>query len=159
MANTDNPNGFSFVKSLAGHAELVQGLVPKSTKITKGDAVIEDATSAGYVDIATTSSGLLLGVAAESVSTTAATTDTILFYPAIPTNIFEVQCVSSYAQTMMYSDCDIYGTTGAMEVNESNSTEGVCYIVGKDPNSELGLNTRVHVAIIRSSYLPLLAAK
>ena len=159
MANTDNPNGFNFVKSLAGHAELVQGLVAVSTKITKGDAVIEDATSAGYVDVAATDSDLLLGIAAESVSTTASTTDTVLFYPGIPTNIFEAQTDGTFAQTQMYHECDIIGSTGIFEINEDDSTEGVCYIVGKDPNSEIGDNTRVHVSIIRSSYLPLLAAK
>lgn len=159
MANVDNPNGFHFVKSLAGHAELVQGKVPESTKITKGDAIIEDATSAGYVDIATTSSGLLLGVAAESVSTAAAETDTILFYPAIPSNIFEVQTKGGFEQGDIYGEADIFGGTGEMEVDPDHSTEGVCYIVGTDPNTEIDTNARVHVAIIRSSYMPLLAAK
>jgi hypothetical protein len=162
MANTDNANGFHLVKSLCGHAEYVQGKVPNSTKITAGDPVIEDATSAGYVDVATTSTGLLLGISAESVSTTASTTDSILFYPAIPSNVFEVQCMESgFAQTDVYSDADIHGTTGSFELNAKNGTEGVCQIVGvASNNSEMtGDYTRVHVIILRSSYVPLLAAK
>jgi len=164
MANVDNPNGFYLDYSMTGHSELVTGDIYKAAAaltITAGDAVIEDASTAGKVDIAASNSGLLLGVSAETNAWTAAQAlagDDILFYPAVPWLVFNGQCSGTYALTKRYYACDIEGSTGAMEVNEDATTESVIYIIGEDPNSAIGANTRVKFTIIRSSYVPLLAA-
>jgi len=162
MANVDNPNGFWLDYSMLGHAEFETGNIYKADSaltITRGDAVIEDGTTAGKVDIAASSSGALLGVSAETSvwsATQAAAGDTILFYPAVPWLVFNGQCSGTYALTKRYEEHDIEGTTGIMEVNED--AEKVLYIIGEDPNSEIGDNTRVKFIILRSSFCPLLAA-
>lgn len=167
MANVDNPNGFRLDYSEAGHAELVKGDIYKGAAaltITMGDAVIEDATTAGKVDIALSSSGLLLGVSAQTSVWTAAQAlvgDDILFYPAVPWLVFNGQCDTgtAYALTDIYSAHDILGATGIMEINLGATTESVIYIVGADPNTAVGANARLKFKIIRSSYMPLLAAE
>jgi len=165
MANVDNPNGFWFDYSMTGHSELAKGNIYKGAAalaITRGDAVIEDGSTAGKVDIALSNSGLLLGVSAETSSWTAAQAlagDDILFYPAVPWLVFNGQCSGTYALTSRYAACDIEGTTGIMEVNENATTENVISIIGEDPNTAIGANSRVKFVIIRSSYLPLLAAE
>jgi hypothetical protein len=163
MANVNNPNGFYLDYSMVGHSELVQGDIYKAgaaLTITRGDAVIEDGGTAGKVDIALYDSGLLLGVSVQSSVWTAAQAlvgDTILFYPAAPWLVFNGQCEGTYALTYRYYACDIEGTTGIMEVNENLTTTSVIYIIGEDPNSEIGVNTRVKFIIQKSSYIPLLA--
>ena len=75
MANVDNPNGFYLSYSMVGHSELVEGDIYKAAAaltITRGDAVIEDGSTAGKVDIALSNSGLLLGVSVQSSVWTAA---------------------------------------------------------------------------------------
>jgi hypothetical protein len=164
MANVDNPNGFYLDYSMAGHAELVAGNIYKAAAavtITRGDAVIEDAATAGKTDIALSNSGLLLGVADETHAWTAAEAlvgDDVLFYPAVPWLVFNGQCSGTYALTLRYQGCDIEGATGIMEVNENAAAESVIYIIGEDPNTEIGLNSRVKFIVIRSSYYPVLGA-
>jgi len=166
MANVDNPNGFYLDYSMAGHAELVSGNIYKAAAaltITRGDAVIEDAGTAGKVDIALAASGQLLGVSAETHIWTAAQAlvgDDILFYPAVPWLVFNGQCSGIYALTIRYSFSDIEGATGIMEVNEDATTEDVLNIIGEDTSASqsVGLNSRVKFTIYRSSYLGLLRA-
>ena len=169
MANIDNANGFYLDYSMVGHAETVQGHVYKvggALTITRGDAVIEDGTVPGKVDIALVNSGLLLGVSVQTSVWTAAQMASIAstlngyslnFYPAVPWYVFNGQCEGTYALTMRYVAADIIGATGAMEVDENGASTYVIYIIGEDPNSEIGANTRVKFIIQKSSYIPLLA--
>ena len=157
MANTDNPNGFTFVKSFYGHEEMVEGDTLINTTITKGDAIIV-ASTAGQVDIAVSNSPQLLGFAAETV-VTAATSKKILYYPALPGSVFEGQCSGTFATTMINTAVDIEGATSIMEVNENATTEDVIQIIGYDPNSEVGANTRVRFIVLRSYFFPVLANK
>ena len=157
MANVDNANGFTFVKSLAGHGETVPGLVLTATDIAKGDALVA-ASTAGQVDIALSNSPQILGIAAHSV-TAATPVQDIQYYPALPWYIFEGQCSGTFAVTMVNTAVDIEGGTGVMEVNENATSEDVIQIIGYDPNSAVGANTRVYFIVLRSQYLPVLAAK
>lgn len=165
MANVDNPNGFFLDYSMVGHSELAKGNIYKGAAaltITRGDAVIEDGTTAGKVDIALSTSGLLLGVSAETSVWTAAQAlagDDILFYPAAPWLVFngQVDTGTAYALTYRYATADILGTTGIMEVDLDGGSTYVIYIIGEDPNSAIGANTRVKFIIQKSSYIPLLA--
>jgi hypothetical protein len=158
MANVDNPNGFTFVKSLTGHAELWQGQVAVNNTVAKGDALIADGT-AGQLDIAVATSPQLMGIAAHAVTASATVVQNIQYYPALPWYIFEGQCSGTFATTMINTAVDIEGTTGIMEVNENATTEDVIQIIGYDPNSAVGANTRVYFLILRSAFLPVLAAK
>ena len=163
MANIDNPNGFQLISSLYGHSELVQGNVYKAAavlNIARGDAVIEDGATAGKVDLAVAASGLLLGVSNDILSLTAAQAlvgAPILFYPALPGNVFEGQCEGTYALTYRYNACDIIGATGIMEVDENASSTTVIYVIGEDPNTEIGANSRVQFIVMKSSFYPVLA--
>lgn len=167
MANVDNANGFWFDYSMTGHSEFQTGNIYKGAAaltITRGDAVIEDGSTAGKVDIALADSDLLLGVSAETSIWTAAQAlvgDDILFYPAVPWLVFNGQCDTNtaYALTYRYAACDITGGTGVMELDLDDNTEDVIYIIGEDPNSEIGAHTRVKFIIHRSSFYPALAAK
>ena len=167
MANIDNPNGFYLDYSMVGHAETVQGHVYKAAAaltITRGDAVIEDGTTAGKVDIALANSALLLGVSVQTSIWTAAQMASIAatlngyslnFYPAAPWYVFndQVETGDTYALVNRYFACDIIGGTGAMEVDLTPSTN-VIFIIGEDPNSEIGAHTRVKFIIKKTSYLP-----
>ena len=165
MANTDNPNGFYLSYSMVGHSELVEGDIYKgaaAVTITRGDAVIEDGTTPGKVDIALANSGLILGVSVQSSVWTEAEAlagDTILFYPSAPWLVFNGQTDTgtAYALTYRYATSDILGTTGIMELDLDGGSTYVAYIIGEDPNTEIGTNSRVRFIWQKSSYIPLLA--
>jgi len=165
MANTDNPNGFYLSYSMVGHSELVEGNIYKAAAaltITRGDAVIEDGATAGKVDIALNNSAALLGVSVQTTVWTQAQAlvgDTILFYPAVPWLVFNGQTSSDddYTALLRYSSADIEGTTGIMEVDLTVS-EDVLFIIGEDPNTEIGTHSRVRFIIQKSSYLPCCSA-
>lgn len=162
MANVNNPNSFRLISSLYGHSELVKGNVyhASAIAIATGDAIIEDDTTAGKVNIAVFDSDLLHGIAAQPIARTAGqVTAPFLYYPALPGNVFEGQCSGTYALTKRYFACDIEGATGIMEVNENLTNEDVIYIIREDPNTEIGAYSRVQFLIIRSSFYPVLAAK
>lgn len=153
MANVDNPNGFRLISSgTQGQQPVTQDLAAGQT-ITKGDAVIH---SSGLVAIAVDTSPLLLGVALASRVTA---DGDIKFAPGVPWNIFDGQCSGTYSAGIRFTACDIEGATGVMEVNEDATTEDVIQIVGEDPNTEIGANSRVYFIILRSYWYPVLAAK
>lgn len=154
MANVDNPNGFKFEKSLTGHAEYWRGYLAGSQTIAVGDAII---ASSGRVAIAVATSGSLLGVAA-SPCTSSTQDDEILFYPAAPWMVFSGQCSGTYARTIDWTDVDIEGTTGIMEVNENATTEQVVKVIGILDGSEIGANSRVLFIVERSQFSPSPAA-
>ena len=168
MANIDNANGFYLDYSMVGHAENVQGHVYKAANaltITRGDALIEDESVAGKVSLAEANDALLLGVSVQTSVWTAVQMASIastlngyslLFYPAVPWLVFngQVESTDTYALTYRYCDADIIGGTGAMEVDLAASTD-VLFIIGEDPNSEIGAHTRVKFIIKKSSYLPI----
>lgn len=144
MANTDNPNGFKFVKSLYGEA-ILDSVVLAGT-VAKGDALV---FASGTATIALSSSGTIHGVAAEA----GISGETILFYPALPGYVFEGQCSGTYAAAShLHVDVDLEGTTGIQEVNEDATTEKVVHIIGYNSNSAIGANTRVQFTFPRSSY-------
>lgn len=162
MSNSDNPNGFSYVRSLTGQMAPISMPLAASQTINKGDALI---LSSGLVAIALATSGALLGIAAEDASSGASPTradDRILVYPAVAGAIFEGQVSGSSTAGLVGTTCDIEGTTGIMEVNEDASVEDVLQVVGlaSDDRDELtlGANDRVYFEIIRSQWRPTLAA-
>lgn len=155
MANRDNPNGFTWVKSLipgSSTPELVPVTQAISQVIAKGDAVF---LSSAQAIIGTSSAERILGVAAESQTTTAGATATLMIIPATPWNVFAAQCSGTYAASIRHSAVDIEGTTGIMEVNENATTEAVFQVLQEDPNTEIGANSTVWGVFIRSEYLDL----
>ena len=167
MANIDNANGFYLDYSMVGHAETVQGHVYKAAAaltITRGDALIEDESVAGKISIAEATDVLLLGVSVQTSVWTATQMASIAstlngyslnFYPALPWYVFngQVETADTYALTYRYKEADINGGTGVMEVDLAASTN-VLFIIGEDPNSEIGAHTRVKFVINYTSYLP-----
>lgn len=148
MANTDNPNGFKWVKTIGSNTPYVDYVTLGGT-VTAGDALV---FSAGACTIALSNSGLIHGVAAES----GVSSDVIMFYPAIPQNVFEAQCSGTYsAASHLGAAVDLEGTTGIQEVNEDSANEDVCKIMELKPGSEEGANSRVYVTFPRSSYTEL----
>lgn len=147
MANTDGPKGFKFVKSLAGNgAELVS--VRLDGTVAKGDSLV---ASGGSATIGLVTSGLVLGVAAEAGTSG----DDILMYPALPWYVFEGQTAAgdgSVTSGLLYTAVDLVGTTGAQEIESSQTTEKVVQIIGKSPNSEWGTNAKLRFTFPRSSY-------
>jgi len=154
MANRDNPRGFEFAGSMYGGsvgAVTLPLLTASSTTITKGDAVI---LASGYVDIALSNSGSILGVATQSVTTGAGDHEDILVIPALPAYKFRAQCSGTMTQALMLSEVDIEGGTGVMEVNENANTEKVVQIVALDDDgvNVLGANADVIVRFVRSNF-------
>jgi hypothetical protein len=157
MANTDNPNGFMCVKSDFGPIKIEEGLVDTGQTITKGDALL--ITAAGLIQIAVATSPLIYGVAAESV-TSAAAGSNIKFLPALPWYIFEGQAEDVFSANERAVECDIIGGTGAMELNEDAVVEGVAIQIREHPDADISAaNPQIYFRWLRSSYLPLLAAK
>jgi len=158
MANTDGPKGFRFVRSLAGEVSIERILMAASQTIAKGDAL---ELSAGTAIIATATSGLILGVAAESKTSTASGSVYLHYYPAVPWAVFRGQTNSTYTSTTHdQTEGDIQGTTGIMELNEAGTTEDVVHFLGlADGTTDAASNAKVDFIFIRSSYLPLLALK
>jgi len=150
MANTDNPNGFTFVRSLVGHGELEDFTLDTNQTISKGDALEFDPIQ-GRVQLATSSSESIHAIAAEAETTTSSTA-TIKAYPALPWYIFEIQTSGTFAAADIGNLFDIEGSTGVMEVNEDSCKYGVVQILGYNPNDSVGANTRVYVKIAKSSY-------
>jgi len=152
MANYDNPNGFRWVKSLSGRNKPIieSQTITTGQTIAAGDAVI---IASGLLSIAEATSGLIHGVAIESVTTSAAGA-TLLYIPALPTEVFEGQCSGTYTAAIRYTAVDIEGTTGVMEINENATDEAVAQVIGElgDPNNSIGANTRVLFTFVRSSY-------
>lgn len=163
MANNDNANGFSFVRSLTGQQAPLSGALAINQDIKKGDALI---ITAGLIGIALATSGLIWGVAAEDAVSGATVTredDRIAFYPAVPSNIFEGQLSGSSVATLVGAQADIEGASGVMEINENASVEDVLMITALSSDDfnelDLGLNDRAEFMFIRSSYYPVLAAQ
>lgn len=155
MANTDNPNGFKYVKGT--HLVLTYQVAANQT-ITAGDAVVLDEE--GKVAIATPESGSLLGVAMHGVTTGESPTakDTLSVCVGTETTIFSGQCSGESALSLLGTNVDIEGTTGIMEVDEDASAKAVIRIVELDPESDIGENGRVHFIIVRSQYNGFVAA-
>jgi hypothetical protein len=163
MANADKPNSFKYVRSLTGQMAPVDMAIAASQTIAKGDPVIDNGS--GLVAIATATSGALLGIAAEAVTSTASVTraaDRIAIYPGVDTAIFDGQCSGSSVATLVATDVDIEGSTGIFEVNENATTEQVIRIVGlvsdKAADLDIGANDRVYFIIKRSQWNGYVAA-
>lgn len=160
MANNDNPNGFRCIGLFSGGPvpEPMEFTLATSQTITKGDALIMNNN---LVQIALSNSGAIHCVSAETKTTTAGATATILAWPADPNYLFEAQCSGTYAAAShLYTLVDIEGATGEMEVNENANTEQVFQVLGhvQNDDNEIGANTRVWGRFMRSTFTPVLAA-
>lgn len=157
MANIDNPNGFEWVKSLFGdHSPVIlKGVLKTGETIAVGDALTTDTD--GLITIATSSSGQILGVANEAVTSSAAGAE-IEFIPALPHYVFSGQTSGTAAQTDIWENLDIEGTTGIMELNEDANTEEVARPIGLSTlrqgtsSNAFGANARLDFIWVRSAF-------
>jgi hypothetical protein len=154
MANTDNPNGFRFAYSEAGHGEFISGTLESGQTAYQGDLLVMDTTS-GKLNVATATSRFIYGVCPADVDASSADTD-IEFYPAVPWYVFDVQCSGTYAITKRGQAVDVETAgSGTFEANEDSYSNPLIKIIGEVDGTEIGANSRVLVKIVRSQYLGL----
>ncbi len=154
MANRDNPNGFTFVRSLGGEAVILTETCG-ATALKKGDAVY--LASAVLTVLADTSAGVY-GIMAADCDANAQGK----FYPALPTYVFEAQCDSAQAyDAATYSNlaCNKVGTTGIMELQLADSGQDQ-FLVWKladqlvhGVTNTVGANARLYCTIFQSQFL------
>lgn len=119
MANTDNPNGFRFMRDLGGRSgspvvERIQ--IDTDQTVAKGDA-LEIGTD-GYGEIWSSTDAQVLGVALEAAAGDTDTRPWVSYIPALPEYVFSGQCSGTPSQTKINEAVQIEGSTGAMEINE-----------------------------------------
>jgi hypothetical protein len=152
MANTDNANGFRFAYSEAGHVENESGTLESGQTAYKGDILVMDFTS-GKLNVGTATSPSVWGVAIGDCDASSADTE-ILYVPAVPWAVFDVQCSGTYAITMRGHMFDVETAgSGTFEVNEDSYSNPLVEILDHDPESEIGANSRVYVKFVKSQYL------
>ena len=144
MANDDRPVGFRPVQKVLRCTRYV---VATSQTIAIGDAVI---LSSNLVQIALSTSGVLLGVAATAVTSAAA--GAFIWVWDHPEQLFVGQCSGDSTDAGIGDPCDIEGTTGIMEVNENASTEDVIVVRQAHPDDSLAANGRVYFQIQKHVY-------
>jgi len=131
--------------------------VEAAQTFAQGDLL--DLNSSGQIELATASSGALIGVAAAASAAQADGTQVPVY--ADPDQLFEGQCSGTFAITLIGNAVDIEGTTGIMEINENAITKGVVQIIdyprnGPDGNPQtVGANSRVFFKIAKHRLSPL----
>ena len=138
MANVDNTHGFVYEMNLyGGPAPVWQGKLKSNITVAIGDALYNDGS--GYVTIATSSTSNILGVCLEAISSTGSHPD-IDFVPALDGIVFSAQCSSGStpSQGLVWTNVDIEGTTGIMEINEDSSTYDTVRLLGFRDDSSIG---------------------
>lgn len=150
MANATNRYGFT---PFGNAPEVIWRHAAASQGIAKGDAVILNA--AGDVNIALAASAALYGIAAASVTTTAANEQTL--FPIYPFKIgqrFIGQCSGSMSAALRGDFVDIEGATGAMQVDEDAGATKVIQILNEytEGGDELGANCQVIFTCVKSQF-------
>ena len=153
MANLDRPSGFRAVANLGGGAiPMYPATVASNVSLAPGDAII--MLSGGNVTIATSSSTGILGVCQTPITAIAATTQKILYVPAMDGIVFEGQCSGTYTPVNAGESVDIEGTTGIMEINEDAQSTGVARLLrlADELDNANGANARVQFTWARSQW-------
>jgi len=149
MANSDNPKGFSVVKTThGGPATIMYFPVATTQTLAKGDAVY---LSSGQVTIAGGTTNPILGVMAQA-SVLATANTLVAVYVGCEGNIFEGRCSGDSARSLVGTSVDIEGATGTFQVNENSTGDLVVRIVELNPDDDIGANGRVRFIIARSSF-------
>jgi hypothetical protein len=157
MANPDKPISFSPV--------FQPGQVPKTEAYEVAAAQTWSAgdlltmNSSGQIELATASSGALCGLAVNSIAAPAQGTRVLVYDD--PNQLFYGQCSGTFAITMLGSDFDIEGTTGAQEINENATLKRVVQIVNYPLEAEgeanaVGANTKVYFKIAKHQFDPMI---
>ena len=144
MANPDNPKGFELRKIIGGSTgafETFPGKSLSNTIITNGDALMAAAGYCALTNIASTDG--IVGVSASRQTTSVTTNQDIALYPALQNYIFSGQCSGTPTQATVWTNCDIEGTTGIMEINEDATSLNVVKVVGLLDSSSMGLNAEL----------------
>jgi len=151
MGNTSNKRGFRPYSCIGGGTGVMptwEGVLKSNQVAAVGDALY---ATAGYLygKTATTDVGIVGVMATKGYgtsdtigsTTTAASLDDILFWPASDNIVFVGQASGQFAQTRIWTLCDIEGTPGnstgysSEEVNENATTNKNVWIVGYDEGS------------------------
>jgi len=155
MANRDNPNGFTFVRSLDGEAVILEATVG-ALAVKKGDAVNMES---GLLVLGAAADTKLYGIMAADAAAEAQGK----FYPAIPSYVFEVQVsdtVDFVAATHTNYPCPLEGTTGIMELNLTIGGGTMQFILWKladatvhNVTNVVGANANVYCTFYQSQFL------
>lgn len=143
MANIDNPHGFIAETALGtvGNIPIWGAKLLSNTIIEPGDALSGQSGYACLTNVITTDS--ILGVSLSAQATSVTTNQDILFHPALDFVVFSGQCSGTPTQALVWTNCDIEGTTGIMEINENASTYSPVRLIGLKPGSSMGLNAEM----------------
>ena len=155
MANRDNANGFTFVRSLGGEAVILTATVG-AVALKKGDPL---QMAAGLLTIALNDDTGIYGIMAAD----AAVGKEGKFYPALPTYVFEVQCehgTTYSAATYGNYACDLKGATGVTELDLSDTVRDQ-FLVWKLADQLVHgvtnlagiINSKVYCTIFQSQFL------
>ena len=154
MANRDNANGFTFVRSLGGEAVILTATCG-ATALKKGDAVFMSASL--LTVLADTTAGVY-GIMAADCDASAQGK----FYPALPTYVFEAQCDSAtefVAANHTNYACNKTGTTGIMELQLADSGQDQ-FLVWKLADAKVtavgnavGAHANLYCTIFQSQFL------
>lgn len=152
MANADNPNGFRFSHSLIGEEQLLSGTLESGQTGYQGDILVMDFTS-GKLNIGSATSDAVWGVLAHDKDASAAD-KSVLYYPAVPWNVFDVQTSGAYAITLRGSLVDVETAgSGTFEANEDSEANPLIQILGEVDGTEIGANSRIFVRFVKSQYI------
>lgn len=145
MANTDNRRGFRPYTCIGGQTGVVptwEGVLKSYHIAAVGDALY---ASAGYMRNAATTDKAVLGVMAcrghTTSTSTAASNDDVLFWPAHDNIVFVGQTSGEFAQAKIWTLVDVEGTPGnstgisSEEVNEDATTNKNVWVIGYDEGS------------------------
>ena len=141
MALRDNPHGFICEKVMGGSTGAIETFRVKllsNTIITDGDALMASAGYAALTNIASTDG--IVGVSASRQTSSSTTNPNIEIYPAMGHYIFSGQCSGTLTQALIWTNVDIEGTTGIMEINEDATSLTVVKLVGIKSTSSAAAN-------------------
>ncbi len=128
MANTDNPHGFQFEKTMDGNViALKEGPTKCATDITAGDALQWDS---GDLTVASVSCSGIVGVACEDVTGEATARGEVVYYPALPTAVFSGQSQGDIQRGDIGGTANVTNSTGNMELDTDSGSLGHARIVG-----------------------------
>lgn len=153
MANADNANGFTYVRSRRSPVPIEYVTVDTNISITEGDTLVLEADGYAALGTATKLSSLgLWGIAKESVTGASGVRPEIPMIPANKDIVFMAQTSGTASVGLIGSSVTIEGATGAQELNEDGTEDGGFRVIGKHPDDEWGANTRLYVVTARSGW-------
>lgn len=156
MANVDNAHGFNFYKRLGPGAgvPIVRVIGASGADFAIGDCV---TLASGYANVSSAGDHVIFGVAQEAVTAAASVRKSVAVIPALPDIIFEAQCDSGVAITVMAGRMLLAGTTGVQELDSTGAgalTNSIApfRVIGIKPGEAWSSHADLLVTIVGSQF-------